>query len=67
VDVAILEQSWKLQHRCQLSFWDALMVSAAKATGSGYLLTEDVQAGQELHGVKVLNPFLTEPASLGGC
>jgi predicted nucleic acid-binding protein len=62
-----LERSWKLQHRYQLSFWDALMVSAAKATGSGYLLTGDVQAGQELQGVKVLNRFLTEPASLGGC
>jgi predicted nucleic acid-binding protein len=37
VDVAILERSWKLQRRYQLSFWDALMVSAAKATGSGYL------------------------------
>ena len=37
VDVAILERSWKLQQRYQLSFWDALMVSAAKATGSGYL------------------------------
>jgi predicted nucleic acid-binding protein len=59
VDMAILERSWKLQHRYQLSFWVALMVSAAKATGSGYLLTEDVQAGQESHGVKVLNPFLT--------
>ena len=66
VDVAILELSWKLQRRWQLPFWDPLMVSAAKATGSGYLLTEDLQAGQELDGVKVLNPFLTEPASLGG-
>ncbi len=66
VDVAILELSWKLQHRYQLAFWDALIVSAAKATGSGYLLTEDLQAGQELDGVKVLHPFLTEPASLGG-
>src|SRR6266849_3203960 len=37
VDVAILELSWKLQHRYQRSFWDALIVSAAKATGSGYL------------------------------
>jgi len=37
VDVAILERSCKLQQRYQLSFWDALMVSAAKATGSGYL------------------------------
>jgi len=36
VDVAILELPWKLQHRYQLSFCDALNVSAAKATGSGF-------------------------------
>jgi predicted nucleic acid-binding protein len=65
-DLAILELSWKLQHRYQLSFWDALIVWSSESDGSGYLLTEDLQAGQELHGVKVFNPFLTEPASLGG-
>jgi predicted nucleic acid-binding protein len=64
--VAILELSWKLEHRYQLSFWDALKVAAAKATGPGYLLPEDLPAGLEFDGVKVLNPFLTEPAALGG-
>jgi predicted nucleic acid-binding protein len=60
VNVAIVELSWKLQHRYQLSFCNALLLSAAKATGSGYLLLEDLQSGQELPGVKVLNPSLTE-------
>ena len=46
-DVAILELSWKLQRRWQLPFWDPLMVSAAKATDSGYLWTEDPRAGQD--------------------
>ena len=64
VDAAIVESGWKLQDRYRLSFWDALIVAAAKAAGCGYLLTEDLQAGQNLDGVKVLNPFLTEPASL---
>jgi hypothetical protein len=40
---------------------------SSESDGLRISLTEDVQAGQELHGVKVLNPFLTEPASLGGC
>lgn len=64
VDAAIVESGWKLHDRYRLSFWDALIVAAAKAAGCGYLLTEDLQAGQNLDGVKVLNPFLTEPASL---
>jgi predicted nucleic acid-binding protein len=65
IDGAVLEFGWKLQDRYQLSFWDALIVAAAKAAGCGYLLTEDLQDGQDLDGVKVLNPFLSEPASLG--
>jgi predicted nucleic acid-binding protein len=64
VDVAILERGWKLQDRYQLSFWDALIVAAAKSFGCRYLLTEDLQTGQELDGIIVVNPFLTDPASL---
>jgi predicted nucleic acid-binding protein len=64
VDAAILERGWKLQDRYQLSFWDALIVAAAKSIGCRYLLTEDLQAGQDLDGVLVINPFLTDPASL---
>jgi predicted nucleic acid-binding protein len=64
VDDRILERSWKIQDRYQLSFWDALIVAAAKATSSRYLLTEDLQADQELDGVVVVNPFLRSPAAV---
>jgi predicted nucleic acid-binding protein len=66
MSVATLELAWQLQDRYQLSFWDALIVAAAKAAGCAFVLTEDLQTGQDLDGVKVLNPFLTEPASFGG-
>ena len=50
-------------HRLHLiSFWDALIVSAALCTGCRRLLTEDLQAGQELDGVLVVDPFQTAPA-----
>lgn len=64
VDAAILERSWRLQEEYQLSFWDALIVSAAKAASCAYLLTEDLQAGQRLDGVVVVNPFTVELSSL---
>jgi predicted nucleic acid-binding protein len=64
VDAAILERGWKLQDRYQLSFWDALIVAAAKSIGCRYLLTEDLQANQGLDGIMVVNPFLTDPAFL---
>lgn len=61
VDAAILERGWRIQDRYGLSFWDALIVAAAKSVGCQYLLTEDLQADQDVDGVIVVNPFLSEP------
>lgn len=43
--------------RHQLSLWDSLVVEAAALAGCERLLTEDLQAGLELRGVLVVNPF----------
>ena len=64
IDDEIMEEAWKVQDRYQFSFWDALIVAAAKSTACRFLLTEDLQAGQELDGLLVLNPFQTDPSSL---
>lgn len=39
------------------SFWDALVVRAAKQAGCRVLLSEDFQDGREIDGLRVLNPF----------
>jgi predicted nucleic acid-binding protein len=39
-------------------------VAAAKSASCRYLLTEDLQADQELDAVIVVNPFLRGPAEL---
>lgn len=41
----------------QLSFWDALILAAAAAAGCGVVLSEDLNPGQVILGVKVQNPF----------
>jgi predicted nucleic acid-binding protein len=64
VDAGVIERGWKLQDRYRLSFWDALIVAAAKTAFCGFLLTEDLQEGQKLDGVEVVNPFLHGPASV---
>ena len=63
-DAALLEHGWRIQDRYQLSYWDALIVAAAKISSCGYLLTEDLQAGQKLDGIEVVNPFLRDPQSI---
>lgn len=63
-DAGLLEQGWKLQDRYRLSYWDALIVAAAKAACCGHLLSEDFQRGQKLDGIEVVNPFRSDPRSV---
>jgi len=66
IDGTVIERGWKIQDRYQLSFWDSLIVAAAKQAACGYLLTEDLQSGQEIDGLIVVNPFLTTLDQLAG-
>jgi predicted nucleic acid-binding protein len=61
VDGAVVERAWTVQDRYRLSWWDALIVGAAQLSGCGSLLTEDLQDGQALGDVRVVNPFRHAP------
>ena len=41
-----------------ISLWDTLILRCAKQSGCLVLLTEDMQHGQIIDGVKIVNPFL---------
>jgi predicted nucleic acid-binding protein len=58
VDYAAIRTAGQLADQAQLSFWDALVVIAAERTGATVMYTEDFNAGQEILGVRVTNPFL---------
>jgi predicted nucleic acid-binding protein len=60
----LIQQGWRIQDRYRLSFWDALIVAAAKAASCAYLLTEDLHPDQDLGGVVVVNPFRRPPTSI---
>ena len=44
----------------QVSFWDALIVHAARSAGATVLYSEDLQSGAILGGVRVTNPFQSQ-------
>jgi predicted nucleic acid-binding protein len=47
------------RHRSgSFTFWDALILEAALRCGADRLLTEDLQHGQKIEGLRVENPFL---------
>jgi predicted nucleic acid-binding protein len=39
------------------SFWDALILRAAKLSGCRVLFSEDFQTDREIDGIRVVNPF----------
>jgi predicted nucleic acid-binding protein len=41
----------------RLAFWDAILWGTARRIGVRYLLTEDLQDGRVLDGVRFINPF----------
>jgi len=43
----------------QLALWDAMIIRCAAVAGCDRVLTEDLQHGQVIAGVKIENPFLT--------
>lgn len=43
-----------------LSFWDAMQWATARQAGCTCLITEDMQHGQRIGGVELINPFLPE-------
>jgi predicted nucleic acid-binding protein len=64
VDHRVFTAGWHLQDSHGLSWWDALIVSAAQAADCSYLLTEDLQNGQVFGNLQVINPFYTAPGTL---
>ncbi len=46
-----------LRERFQISYWDAAILAAARIAGCRTVYTEDLNAGQDYDGVRVMNPF----------
>jgi predicted nucleic acid-binding protein len=46
-----------IQERYRISFWDALVIQAADASGAEVVYSEDFSENQKYGGVKVINPL----------
>lgn len=54
------ERALQLRSEISLSFYDALIVTAALQLGCKWLVTEDMQHGRVLQGLRIVNPFLPD-------
>lgn len=57
IDPAMVYRAIELSQRHVVSFWDALILRAAIESGCEVVLTEDLQDGWQVEGVRVENPF----------
>jgi predicted nucleic acid-binding protein len=56
-DLALYETSLELQQETGYSFYDSLTLAGALRGGCAILYSEDLQAGQQVRGIKIVNPF----------
>ena len=47
----------EIEERYKLSFWDSLIICAAVEANANRILTEDLNDGQLIEGVRIVNPF----------
>ena len=66
IDLVTIDAAWAVEDRFGLSWWDSLIVAAAQVGGCSHLLSEDLQDGQLLDGVTVIDPFVHTPESILG-
>jgi predicted nucleic acid-binding protein len=57
VDVELILGAVDLHRLHAISFWDALILQAAGRAGCEVLLTEDLQAGRAISGLRIVDPF----------
>jgi predicted nucleic acid-binding protein len=56
----------RLASTLKVSFWDALVLQAARSERCDRLWTEDLNHGQRIGDLTILNPFLPERPRTGG-
>lgn len=61
IEPVLIVTASQLEEQHQISFWDALVVEAARVAGAERLLTEDMQDGRVIEGIRIQNPFAGDP------
>ena len=55
--VETVDRALSYRQRYGLNYWDCLILAAAKQSGCEAVFSEDMSAGQDYDGLRVINPF----------
>lgn len=56
---AEISTAFRIEDEYRIGFWDALIVASALKSGATRILSEDLNAGQTMAGIRIENPFAT--------
>ena len=62
-DVPMVRAAIRTHQDAAISFWDALIVEAARSGGAAVLYSEDFQDGRDFGDVRIVNPFADQAPS----
>jgi predicted nucleic acid-binding protein len=54
---ADISMAFQIADASKIGFWDALIVASALKSGAKRILSEDLNAGQMIAGIRIENPF----------
>jgi predicted nucleic acid-binding protein len=53
-----ISNAFRIEDESGIGFWDALIVASALKSGAHRILSEDLNAGQTIAGIRIENPFV---------
>jgi predicted nucleic acid-binding protein len=56
-----ISTAFRIEDEASIGFWDALIIAAARKAGADRILSEDLNEGQMISGVRIENPFVRRP------
>ncbi len=57
INESILRRTWEIRKRYGFSIWDSQIVAAAMEAACRKIYTEDLQHGQNIESLAIVNPF----------
>jgi predicted nucleic acid-binding protein len=64
LDTETVMLAWEAENQTGYSWWDCLLLAAALRSGCSYFLSEDLQDGQMIDRLQIMNPFKRDPLVL---
>lgn len=62
--VELFHQAIEISRRWKYAFYDSLVIVSAQQAGCSVLYSEDLQHGQTIGGLRILNPFVSPSTDL---